>query len=130
MLIILVGCNNAGTLIKEVNLQGLNNDIKSFVDNVNNSNGLFLYSSVGEEQYLIVKYSNVLQGEEAKFLNSVKAQVLDQALVINIEELGTHNYNDKRLVNIRIFNLGKAQGYEKIQVFKNGKEIGIDLVGG
>lgn len=127
---VLAGCNNADTIIKEVNPQGLNNDIKTFVDNIKNNNGLYLYSPVGEKQYLIVKYSNVLQGEEAKILNSVKAQIHDQTLLINIEELGTHDYTDKRLENIRIFNLGKVQEYEKIQIYKSGKETTFDLVSG
>lgn len=127
---VIAGCNNADTEIKEVNLQGLNNNIKTFVDKIKNSNGLYLYSPVGDKQYLIVNYSNVLQGEEAKFLDSIKAQILDQTLIINIEELGTHDYTDKRLENIRIFNLGKVREYEKIQIFKNGKETAFDIVGG
>ncbi|MDQ0092033.1 putative Tic20 family protein [Paenibacillus anaericanus] len=43
---VLAGCINADTVIKEVNPQGLNNDLKTFVDNIKNSNGLYLYSSV------------------------------------------------------------------------------------
>jgi hypothetical protein len=111
----LVGCNKATTVINEVNIEGLNNDAKIFVDNIKKSNGLYLFSPIDEKQYLIVSYSNLLQGEKAKFLKSINAKVHDQTLIINIEELVTHDYNDKRLEKIRIFNLSSVQEYENIQ---------------
>jgi hypothetical protein len=126
----LVGCSNAFTVIKEVKEQELNKDVKLFVKNLENKNGLYLYSAVGKTQYLVVKYSSVLQGEEAKFLQSIKAQIQDQDLIINIEELNTHDYQDKRLEATRIYRLSNVNEYGKIQIYKNGKEENFDLVGG
>lgn len=123
------GCSNDSTLIKEVKVQELNKDVKRFVNNLENKNGLYLYSVVGKTQYLIVNHSSVLQGEEAKFLQSIKAEILDQVLLINIEELSTHDYQDKRLEATRIYRLSGVQEYEKIQIYKNGKEESFDLVG-
>ncbi|WP_239616813.1 hypothetical protein [Cohnella mopanensis] len=126
----LVGCNKAASVINEVNIEGLNKNAKIFVDNIKNSNGLYLFSPIDEKQYLIVSYSNVLQGEEAKFLSSINAEVQDQTLTINLEELVTQDYQDKRLKKLTIFNLGSDQEYEKIRIFKNGEETHFDLVGG
>ena len=129
-ILVVGGCSNASTVIKEVKVQELNKDVKLFVNNLENKNGLYLYSAVGKTQYLVVKYSSVLQGEEAKFLQSIKAQILDQVLLINIEELSTHDYQDKRLEATRIYRLGSVHDYGTIQIYKNGKEESFDLVGG
>jgi len=126
----LVGCNKAENIINEVNIDGINNDAKIFIDNNKNNNGLYLFSPLGEKQYLIVSYSSVLQGEEAKFLHSINAKVHDQTLIIVIEELNTLDYDDKRLEKLKIFNLSSVQKYENIQIFKNGEETKIDVVGG
>ncbi|WP_256757364.1 hypothetical protein [Cohnella sp. WQ 127256] len=131
IVICLIGCTNGvDTILDEVKQQKLNKDVQTFINNTQDSNGLYLYSPVNENQFIIVKYSNVLQGEEAKFLNSITGKLTDKTMMINIEELGTHNYHDKRLKDIRIFKLGSAQDYEKIQIFKNGEEINFELVSG
>jgi hypothetical protein len=126
----LVGCSNASTVIKEVKVQELNKDVKLFVNNLENKNGLYLYSPVGKTQYLVVKHSSVLQRDEAKFLQSIEAQILDQVLLIHIEELSTHDYQDKRLEATRIYRLSSVPEYGRIQIYKNGKEESFDLVGG
>jgi hypothetical protein len=126
----LFGCSNASTVIKEVKIQELYKDVKLFVNNLENKNGFYLYSVVGKPQYLVIKHSSVLQGEEAKFLQSIKAEILDQALLINIEEQSTHDYQDKRLEATRIYRLSSVHEYGKIQLYKNGKEESFDLVGG
>lgn len=130
LLVGLTGCNNGAAVIKEVNSQELSKAAQTFVDTIQDKSGLYLYSPVGEKQYLIVNNSKVSQGEEAKFLNSVTAEVLDQTLNINIEEQGTLDYGDKRLEGVRIFNLGSGQDYEKIRVYKNETETVFDSVSG
>jgi len=129
VVISLVGCSNASTVIKEVKVQELDTDVKRFVNNLENKNGLYLYSVAGKTQYLVVKHSSGLQGEETKFLQSIKAQIRDQVLLINIEELSTHDYQDKRLEETRIYRLGNVHEYGTIQIYKNGKEESFDLVG-
>jgi hypothetical protein len=125
----LVGCSNASTVIKEVKEQELNKDVKLFVNNLENKNGLYLYSVLGKTQYLVVKNSSVQQGEEAIFLQSIKAEILDQVLVINIDELSTHDYQDKRLEATRIYRLSNVTEYGKIQIYLNGKEESFDSAG-
>jgi hypothetical protein len=125
----LVGCSHASPVIKEVKVQELNNDVKLFINNLENENGLYLYSSAGKTQYLVVKHSSVRQGEEATFLQSINAQIQDQILIINVEELSTNDYQDKRLEATRIYRLGSADEYGTIQIKKNGKEESFDSVG-
>ncbi len=126
----LVGCSKASTVKKEAKMQELNKDVQQFVNNLENKNGFYLYSPVGETQYLVAKYSNVPDGKEAEFLQTIKAQILNQILVISIEEQGTHDYQDKRLNTTRIYELSSVNEYGEIQIVKNGKEVSLDLVGG
>ncbi|RKP57990.1 hypothetical protein D7Z26_00295 [Cohnella endophytica] len=126
----LVGCNHSAELYAEVNPQSLNKKVKDFADILKDRNGLFLYTLVGEKNYLIVNYSNVNQGEEANFLESINAKVQDHTLIININVLGTQDYQDKRLGSMRVFSLASANKYEKIQIFKNGIETSFDAAGG
>jgi hypothetical protein len=125
----LVGCSHAYPVIKEVKVKELNNDVKLFISNLENENGLYLYSVAGKTQYLVVKHSSVGQGEEATFLQSINAQIQDQILTINMEERSTNDYQDKKLEATRIYRLGSANEYGRIQINKNGKEESFDIVG-
>jgi hypothetical protein len=131
IVMVLAGCSRTDAEpVHEVKLEQLGNGAKSFVEQIKEKNGLYLYSPAAEHQYLIVNYSSVIQGEEAQFLNSLQAEAEDQTLTINLEELGTPDSQDKRLEGMRIFELGNAQDYGSIQIHKNGKSAVFDCVGG
>lgn len=131
MTFILAGCgNSADGEPKEVNLQELSSGAKSFVDQIKEKNGLYLYSPAVGQEYLIVNYLTVNQGEEAKFMESVKTEVKDQSLNIDVKELGTKDYTDKRLGKMRFFELDGSQDYNVIQIYKNGADSIFDSVGG
>lgn len=125
----LSGCDQAEPVIHEVSSQGLGKEVSSFVDQVSADTGLFLYSRAGGKQYLIVNYSSVPLGGEAKLLKAVTAEVRDKTLSIYIEEQGTEDYQDTELGKLRIYELGDAEEYEAIQLFDNGKETSFDQAG-
>lgn len=128
---VVAGCSRtAAKPVQEVKLEQLSSGAKSFVGQIKDKNGLYLYSPVDDHQYLIVNYSSVLQGAEAGFLNSLQTEAEDRTLTINLEELGTQNVQDKRLEKIRIFELHNALNYEAIQIYKNGKATSFDSIGG
>ncbi|URN93659.1 MAG: hypothetical protein NAG76_17785 [Candidatus Pristimantibacillus lignocellulolyticus] len=130
IIVCLCGCTTSPDhVIKEVNIQKLNKKAQTFVQTINDRNGLFLYSLINEDQFLIVKYSTVVQGDEAKYLSNITAEIADRILIINIEEMGTDKYDDDRLNKTRIFQLPNEKDYDNIQIFKNGEETMIDSVG-
>lgn len=128
----LAGCggNTTAGELKEVKLEQISSGAKSFVDEIKDKNGLYLYSPAEEQGYFIVNYLTVNQGEEAKFLESVKTELQDQSLNIDVEELGTEEYSDKRLGKMRIFELDGSQDYKVIQIYRNGAVAAFDSVGG
>lgn len=131
LIICLCGCNNSSdNVLEEVNIQEINKDAQIFIQNIKDSNGVFLFSPIDNEQYLIVKYSTVLQGDEAKYLSAISSKITDRNLIINIEEMGTNKYADDRLRETRIFKLIDTKVFDKIEIFKNGEETNIELVSG
>lgn len=72
IIVCLCGCTTSSDhVIEEVYIQKLNKKAQTFVQTINDRNGLFfLYSLINEDQYLIVKYSTVVQGDEAKYLSN------------------------------------------------------------
>jgi repressor of nif and glnA expression len=133
MIVAIAGCGGNSAVageLKEVNRQELSSGAQSFAGQIKDKNGLYLYSPADEQGYLIVNYATVSQGEEAKFMASVKTEMQGQSLSINVEELGTEDYSDKRLGKMRFFELDGSQEYKVIQIYKNGTATGFDSVGG
>lgn len=113
IIVCLCGCNKSSdNVIEEVNSQEINKDAQTFIQNIKDSNGVFLFSPANKDQFLIIKYSTVLQGVGAKYLRAISSKITDRKLIINIEELATNNYDDERLRET------------------NGEEAVIELVSG
>jgi hypothetical protein len=71
VIVVLTGCNRSSSSLEEVNFNHLNKEVSTFVDQVKDRNGIFLYAQVGKDEYLIENYAAVQQGELAKFLDMV-----------------------------------------------------------
>ncbi|MNB79010.1 hypothetical protein D3C75_257300 [compost metagenome] len=132
MAALVAGCSNfASGEPKEVDLQQLSSGAKSFVDQIKDESGLYLYSPAGEQAYLIVNHLVTGQDEEARYLESLKSELKDHLLRLDVNELGTMEYTDKRLGKIRFFELGdSSRDYNAIQVYKNGVVSKFDSIGG
>ncbi|AIQ49463.1 hypothetical protein R70723_28955 [Paenibacillus sp. FSL R7-0273] len=132
MVAIIAGCSSlAKGAPKEVELKQLSSGAKSFVDQIKDKSGLYLYSPAGEQTYLIVNHLVAGQDEEAKYLESLKTELKDHLLRLDVNELGTTEYSDKRLGQIRFFELGNSsRDYNAIQVYKNGVVSKFDSIGG
>lgn len=125
----LAGCNHTEPAIQEVALRGLGKEVKSFVDQISEETGLFLYSSAGEKQYLIVNYAGVTAGKEAKVLEAVTAEVQARSLNLHVEEKGTDHVQDMRFGKLKIFELADSAEYESVHIFENGEETFFNNVG-
>ncbi|WMT39731.1 hypothetical protein RE628_20390 [Paenibacillus sp. D2_2] len=133
LLLILIGCNNnSSSLLTEVDQKDLNNDVVSFLEKTKKANGIYLYSREGERQYLILNNSNVNQGEQPSFINSIQSEIQNKTLVIKIEELkpDTDRFDVKRLGKLKAFIINTENKFDTIRIFKNNKETKFDLVGG
>lgn len=132
MAAILAGCSSlAKGEPKEVELKQLSSGAKRFVNQIKDKSGLYLYSPAGGQAYLIVNYMVTGGNKEAKYLGSLKSDLKDHLLRLDVNELGTTEYTDKRLGKIRFFELGSSsRDYSAIQVYKNGVVSKFDSVGG
>ncbi|MGO4106966.1 hypothetical protein [Paenibacillus sp. YAF4_2] len=129
VIVIFTGCNRSSSLLEEVNFNHLNKEVRAFVDQFKDRNGIFLYSRVGEEEYFIVNYATIQQGEPKKFLEDIHAEIRGQVFTIIMNEQETSDLHDERLKKLFIYKLNKNQKTDSIQVIKNGKAIPIDSVG-
>lgn len=127
--LVIGGCSSSNLNITKINERQLTGDLSSFVERIGDKNGVYLFSGTNKKQYVLLNYSTVLQGEKASYLNGFDAEIKDKILIINIDEHSTDNYEDDRLGEISVFEIINDNSFDTIQVFKNGKEIGIDLVG-
>ena len=127
----LTGCStNSNDILVEMEFKSLNKDTQSFIEGMSGSNGIFLYNTVNKDQFIIVSYAYVVQGEDAKYLDAISADITNRSLIINLEEMNTNQYDDDRLKTIRIFKITNTKEYDQIQIFKNGEETAFTAVGG
>lgn len=129
VIVLLTGCNRSSSTLEEVNFNHLNKEVEAFVAQVKERNGIFLYSRAGKDEYLIVNYATVQQGEPAKFLDDIHAEIRGQVFTIIMNEQETSDLQDERLRKVSIYKLNKNHKIDSIQVIKNGKEIPIDRIG-
>lgn len=130
LIFLLVGCSHTPSLLTEVKERNLNEDVVAFINKVKATNGIYLFSRTSEKQYIIFNNENVTQGEPAGYISSIQSEIKNKTLEINIEELYSNNYDDKRLGKLRIFEINAKDGFEHIQLFKNKVETTFHVVGG
>jgi type III secretory pathway lipoprotein EscJ len=130
LLLVLIGCNKSSSLLSEVDQKDLNNDVVTFLEKTKEANGIYLYSKIGESQYLILNNIYVNQGEQATFINYIQSEIQNKTLVIKIEELKTDKFDDKRIGKLKVFKINSENEFDTIHIFKNDKETNFDLVGG
>ncbi|NIK67128.1 hypothetical protein [Paenibacillus sp. BK720] len=129
LIVLMTGCSQSSSLIKEADSHKLDQRVKSFADRNKSKNGIYLYSVPGEEEYLIVNYSFAGQGEKAKFLAGIRAELQGDILTIDLDVQDTSNLQDKRIKPLSIYKLNKHEKAGSIQVKVNGQETPIDVVG-
>ncbi|WP_336771171.1 hypothetical protein [Paenibacillus sp. MMO-58] len=129
LIVVLSGCSQSSSLIKETDSHKLNQKVKSFVDRNKSKSGLYLYSVAGKEEYFIVNYSTAQQGEKLKFLAGIRAEIREDVLTIQLDVKETSDPKDKRIKPLSIYKLNKQEEASKIQVKINGQETPIDIVG-
>ncbi|WP_150273343.1 hypothetical protein [Paenibacillus tepidiphilus] len=128
--VLVSGCAMGGdAYVKEVQLQQLDKDARLYVDRIRDNNGLYLYTPVGERQYLIVNYSSAVNGEGASYLEELTAEVREETLNIELEERSLSDYSDTRLGDMRIYRLNGSKDYSAIRIYKNGTETALDSAG-
>jgi hypothetical protein len=126
---VLTGCSHSTSLMREVDLQKLNHDVKTFADQNKSQNGIYLYSVAGENEYFIVNYSTAKQGEKMKFLADIRAEIRDDIFTILMDVAETSDPKDKRIKPLSIYQLKQQEKADIIKVIINGKETPIDVVG-
>lgn len=126
----LAGCGSSSIPLQEVSERVLDEGARSFADAHRDQTGLFLYQPAGRTPYLMVTYTNVKQGEEAKYIRSTDAEIQNRTLFVHLQEARTMDYGDSRPGQMHIYRLKENVGFDKVRVMVNGSETRIDQIGG
>ena len=126
----MIGCSRSSSILTEVTEHRVSHEVMAFIDIFRNTNGIYLFSRVGEQQYIIVNQRNVLQVQQASYIESIQSEIQGTTLRIHMEERYTDNYDDTRIGKLRIYRISRAQDFEQIRFWKNNIETPFNLVGG
>lgn len=129
LMVVLAGCGQSSSMIKEVDRDKLDQRVKSFVDRNQSSNGLYLYSVTGKEEYFIVNYSTARQGEKAKYIAGIRAQLEKGLFTIRMDVEEASDLRDERITPMSIYRIMKDGKANTIKVFINGRETPINAIG-
>lgn len=130
LLLLLTGCNRSSSdVLSEINQKDLNKEVVTFIEKIKESNGIYLYSVADEDQYLIINSMYVNQGDSATFIDSIQSEIQNRILEIKVKELTTEKLDDKRVGQLRVYQLNRSSDFDMIQIYKNDKETKFDLVG-
>lgn len=130
LILMLGGCNQPSLSVTQINEDHLRGGLVKFVERIQEKNGIYLFSETSNQQYLLLNYSNVIQGEKPSYLEDFKTEVKDQNLIINFSEVSSDNEADDQLGKLNVFEIINDGSFDTILIFKNGKATSIDLVGG
>lgn len=128
VLLVTVGCNN-DSLFTNVNLNNVNNKVKSSLSSYYSKNGIYLYQDDTDEMYLFLNAYNVMQGEKATYYTDIGIEVNDKTIVINFSEKRSDDYQNKEIENNRlIYKIKKTKNVESISILKNGQEVPFNSI--
>jgi hypothetical protein len=126
---VLNGCNKKTEAeFYEVELQNVPNTVQDFMDRNSKKNGVYLYSKINLDSYLFLNAFNVIQGEKAAYFKDIKYNINENTLNIYFNEELTDDYTMK-LDNRLIYKIKSSMEFDTIKVFRNDREIPIDVVG-
>lgn len=128
LVLLLSGCRAEPTF-SEVNEKGVNKNVKAFVHEVRNRNGVHLYFNGEKEVYVYLNGANIRQGDKA--IHFTDFDVKGKGETLNIlynktkAEEGDQSINNRVLYRIKL-----DKKYENVKPYGNGKEVSFGVVSG
>lgn len=129
MIVFLTGCNSTLTFT-EIKSGKANKDVLSFLEDVENQNGTYLYSNGEKEIYIFLNGINVKQGDEAAYFTNFDVEADGDTLNVFYEVAYTEDYSNDNLKYQVLYKIRPDQNYEEIQALSNGEEVPFQTVSG
>ncbi|MGD6874256.1 hypothetical protein ACQCU1_19005 [Sutcliffiella horikoshii] len=127
--LLLAGCSSELTY-NEIEIANTNNDVRTFFESVEDTNGAHLYFDEDSVIYMMLNGKNVIQGENATYFTDFSVNSDGEILNIHYIEEEIKNFSDTTLKHQVVYKIHKDKQYEKIRSFKNGNEVSFETVSG
>ncbi|WP_066400277.1 hypothetical protein [Neobacillus mesonae] len=126
---LLSGCSSKLSF-SEVSDGRVSKDIKSFIDNVKDENGVHLYFEKQKAVYVYLNGSNVKQGEKAIHFTDFNVEKNGETLSILYNTAETADYSNQSLNNELLYKVNLDKKYEIIKPISNDEEASFDVMSG
>ncbi|WP_223701776.1 membrane lipoprotein lipid attachment site-containing protein [Sutcliffiella deserti] len=128
-ILLLAGCSSELTF-NEVEIANTNNNVRTFFESVEDTNGAHLYFDEDKVIYVMLNGKNVIEGENAAYFTDFSVDSDGKILNINYIEEKTKDYSHASLKQQVVYKIHKDKQYETIRSFKNGNELSFQTVSG
>ena len=129
LIVLLTGCNSTLTFT-EIKSGSVDKDVRSFLEDVEDQNGTYLYSNGDKEIFIFLNGINVQQGDKAAYFTNFDVEADGDTLNVFYEVEYTEDYSNDNLKYQALFKIKPNQNYEEIHAFSNGKEVPFQTVSG
>lgn len=123
------GCSSELSFTK-VREKDVNKDIQSFIDNVNDENGVHLYFEHQKAVYVYLNGSNVKQGGKVIHFTDFNVEKSGETLSILYNTAETTDYSNESLKHELLYKVNLDKKYETIKAISNGQEVSFGVISG
>ncbi|WP_221563355.1 hypothetical protein [Alkalihalobacillus sp. TS-13] len=129
LIVMLAGCNKELSY-SYIKIATVHKGIQSFIDQVEDQNGLYVYFDKKKAVYVFLNGKNVVQGEKATYFERFYAEGDGETLNIYFDEKSTEDYANQSVDYQLLYKVNLDKDYEYIKAFRNGKHVPIDVASG
>lgn len=114
----------------KIKIDNAKQDVKSFIGETKNENGIHLYLEGNEDIYVFLNGINVTLGEKAIYYDDFKVSADTDILKIVYSQKETENYSSEEIDYQLLYRVRLDKKYNVIKAIKNGKEVQIGVISG
>lgn len=129
MIHLLTACSSQLSF-SELSEDEVNNDIQTFIDNVKNKNGVYLYFENDKSVFVYLNGSNVKQGEKAIHFKDFNVEGHDDTLSILYNTAETEDYSNQSVNHELLYKVKLDKEYEFLIPISNGEEVEFSEISG
>jgi hypothetical protein len=125
---ILTGCGGNKVTISEINLENVNDNVKSFIENVEydekgTGTGIYIYNDSKNQRYL---YLNQDFLDDGRSFGDIDIKTDENSLIIYLNDI---SISEGKADTYKLYKINFKGNYEYLKVFKNGEETHFGGVG-
>lgn len=125
---ILTGCEENKVTISEINLENANNNVKSFIESVENDEkgtetGIYIYNDSKNQRYL---YLNQDFLDDGRGFGDIDIKTDENSINIYLNDI---SISEGEADTYKLYKIKFKGEYEYLKVFKNGEETHFGGIG-